>query len=135
MTTEKWRSLSDRDRAEFQGWIQDTVLDAEARGRQSYPEAIFFGDPLTHLAEELIDGLFYTFYAQRQMDEALSDRPPLYMSKLGNLLQKLVWSLQSGIMMKEDTIDLDGITFKITGSRLDKGERPFEFKITIKEKA
>ena len=133
MTQEKWRSLSDRDRAEFQAWIQDTVLDAESRGKRSYPESRFAGQPLPHAVEEVIDLLFYLFYAQRQMDDERANRPP-FMSKLGDLLQKLVWSLQSGVMMKEDTIDLNGITFKITGSRLDKGERPFEFKITIKER-
>ena len=56
------------------------------------------------------------------------------MSKLGDLLQKLVWSLQSGVMMKETTIDLDGISFSVTGSRLDQGDRPFQFQIKLKER-
>ena len=100
------------------------------RGTGSLP---YVGEPLAELRVSLKQALHDLGYAEAQQQEERANRPP-YMSKLGDLLQKLVWSLQSGIMMKEDTIDLDGIIFKITGSRLDKGDRPFEFKITIKEK-
>jgi len=132
MTTEKWRSLTDDDRHEFWQWLSRETQIASARGKESYPEPLFQGDPLTHAAEELIDGLFYVFYAKRQLEEERANRPP-YMSKLGDLLQKLVWYLQSGVIMKEATIDLDGITFKVIGSRLDYGDRPFDFKIMIME--
>lgn len=133
MMHEKWRSTTDADMTGFAEWLRTSNLVRQGRGRLTHPEPDFEGDPIDQAVEETLDNLFYLYYAKRQQEEERANRPP-YMSKLGDLLQKLVWSLQSGIMMKEATIDLDGITFKITGSRLDKGDRPFEFKITIKEK-
>ena len=133
LSQDRWRKLTQEDRDDFKEWLLVGLEVATERGVKSYPVPVFQGDPLRHVTEELIDGLFYVFYALRERTEAHDSRPP-YMSKLGDLLQKLVWTLQGGVMMKEQTIDLDGITFHVMGSRLDKGDRPFEFKITSKER-
>lgn len=131
--TERWRTTTDADMDGFSEWLRTSNLTRQERGRLTHPEPLFEGDPIDQAIEETLDNLFYLYYAKRQQQEERANRPP-YMSKLGDLLQKLVWSLQSGVMMKQQTIDLDGIAFQITGSRLDRGDRPFEFKITIKEK-
>lgn len=127
MTTEKWRQFTKADAEDFAGWLSGLMDKApiEAGG--------FEGDPIERLTKAAMENFFIISFAMRQRDEERANRPP-YMSKLGDLLQKLVWSLQSGVMMKEATIDLDGITFKVIGTRLDHGDRPFEFKITMKEK-
>ncbi len=126
MTTEKWRTY---DQAELEDFYHKFI----DQHREAYNGRRFEDDPLAVLAGVAEANLVAIFYAIRQREEERANRPP-FMSKLGDLLQKLVWSLQSGIMMKEATIDLDGITFKVIGSRLDYGDRPFDFKITIKEK-
>jgi len=133
VTQEKWRSTGDDDMAGFAEWLRASNLARQERGRLTHPEPDFVGDPINQAVEETLDNLFYLYYAKRQQIEERANRPP-FMSKLGDLLQKLVWSLQSGVMMKEQTIDLDGITFKVVGSRLDHGDRPFHFKIEIREK-
>ena len=60
-----WRILSSDDRMEYLRWVGDLMVSRQTAGRQIYGDT-FQGDPLSNLAEELIDALFYCFQAWRE---------------------------------------------------------------------
>jgi len=61
----RWRELSTDRRLEYMNWMVSLITRRQIEGRSKYGDT-FVGDPLEHLAEELMDGLFYTFQAMRQ---------------------------------------------------------------------
>ena len=71
---ESWRSLSDEKRAEIADAIREVALDRYVDGGQSHGDH-FEGDPLMHLRDELIDGLFYVEMAIRERAELNGGKP------------------------------------------------------------
>ncbi len=72
-----WRDRSKEEIHEFVVFTAETVSDAVNRGKESYPNDTFEGDPIDQAIQENIDQLFYLFYAKRRheaMLKALSTR-------------------------------------------------------------
>ena len=74
--TEAWRQISGADRTMYVGTMRSLLLERGEAGVAKYGSD-FVGDPLVHLVEELLDGLFYAWVAQRERaaeDTASTDR-------------------------------------------------------------
>ena len=60
-----WREIPSDDRNIFFDWVLEETIRKNQAGQETYGDT-FAGDPLIHLAEELLDGLFYVYVAFRQ---------------------------------------------------------------------
>ena len=60
-----WREIPSDDRNIFFDWVLEETIRKNQVGHETYGDT-FAGDPLIHLAEELLDGLFYVYAAFRQ---------------------------------------------------------------------
>ena len=60
-----WREIPSDDRNIFFDWVLEETIRKNQAGQEIYGDT-FAGDPLIHLAEELLDGLFYVYVAFRQ---------------------------------------------------------------------
>ena len=64
---EPWRALSADERLEYVQYVTDLMVERQIVGRKEHGDT-FQGDPLKHLEEELVDGLFYCWEARRERD-------------------------------------------------------------------
>ena len=70
-----WRNLEPPNRDEFLEWMSAEMCRRQAHGEATYGNR-FQGDPLVHLQEELLDGLFYCWMAMREREVLLSAYKP-----------------------------------------------------------
>lgn len=68
-----WKSTQLQDRIEFIDWVESEINKRLDEGERKYASSRhgFQGDPLQHAREELLDGLFYVFYAMREREELI----------------------------------------------------------------
>ena len=64
---EKWRHISENDRANFLGDVVASMAERQRGGEEKYGNE-FRGDPLSQAWEELLDGLFYIWIAMRKAE-------------------------------------------------------------------
>ena len=70
-----WRELGHEEQLDYRSWVSKEICNRLNKGETEYKSSVhgFQGDPLQHASEELLDGLFYVYYAMRERD-ALRDR-------------------------------------------------------------
>lgn len=63
-----WKLIMQTDRDMYLEWVDSEIRKRLAVGEERYrgSERGFQGDPLQHAREELLDGLFYVYYAIRE---------------------------------------------------------------------
>ena len=68
---DKWRSMAVADQVEFLQWSNRRIQRRLVNGQETYKSDIygFQGDPLEHLADELLDALVYCWYLMRQIGD------------------------------------------------------------------
>lgn len=66
-----WKDAGEAERELFRDEMNDALSERLARGHEEYGDE-FQGRPLMHLQDELLDALFYTWYAGRQMTDAFN---------------------------------------------------------------
>ena len=64
-----WRDRTGKERTEFFNWAADQLRLGIKRGIQSYPDDVFWGEPLDQAIEEAVDLLFYLFYMKRKLED------------------------------------------------------------------
>lgn len=63
-----WRDRTGKERSEFFDWAADRIRSGIRRGKKSYPDDTFEGDPLDQAIEEVTDTLFYLYYIKRKQE-------------------------------------------------------------------
>ena len=68
-----WRDVDRKIYDEFFDWVRDNQRKRMEEGLSKYKseELGFQGDPLEHALEEILDALFYIYYAMRQRNSLL----------------------------------------------------------------
>ena len=64
-----WRDRSGKERTEFFDWAAEQIRLGIKRSRLSYPDDVFWGEPLDQSIEETVDLLFYLFYIKRKLQD------------------------------------------------------------------
>ena len=70
-----WRELGQLEQQDYIDWVHLEITKRLDEGERKYnsSETGFKGDPLQHAREELLDGLFYVYYAMRERDALLDE--------------------------------------------------------------
>ena len=68
--SESWRQLDATARLKFVNYVATLTTERQIQGRATYGD-VFQGDPLKHLEEELVDGLFYCWEAKKERQRLL----------------------------------------------------------------
>lgn len=69
---ENWRKLELYQRHEFRFWLDEQMQKRLEKGRKKYGDK-FQGNPMDHLIEELLDGLFYAYMTKKYVQSLKSD--------------------------------------------------------------
>jgi hypothetical protein len=131
---DQWRQIGEKRRQDHADRVYSLVKRRSEHGAKEYGEELV-GDPLDQAEEENIDSLFYIEWArkkikelQRRVDRLEGDKGEEH-ARVVDMLSDSVAQLMRGTM----SFQRSGVGFKVTASRVDKGDRPYKFRITVEE--
>ena len=103
-----WRQVPKEERDIFFDWVLEETIRKNQDGHERYGND-FVGDPLIHLAEELLDAMFYVYVAfkQRQALETSAQAAVNENQKIKNFQLEIKDQVSCGVFMCTEILSLD----------------------------